>query len=340
MILYLIFIIVIFILSLYHYLRRRKHLFFSRFIDIVYTWVDGNDNLLKIKKNKYLNLNNYYLSIDSNSNNRFRDNNELKYSIRSINKYVKWVNNIYIVTDNQIPEWLNIDEPNLYIVDHTEIFQNKNHLPTFNSNSIECNIPYIKGLSNYYIYMNDDFFFGKKIEQNLFFNNDKMIFYTGKIKKEEDLFNERNQNIYKYQLYNNFKFLRSIGYNGPVYTPIHQATIYNKDIYIEFLKKYENIYEITSSSNFRNKKTYHINGILPFYQFMIGKSEIRGNIDSLLVSITNNEEQNFIEFSLIKILKPSLFCIEDDIKNKTDNIGKQYDIFFESVFPEKSNYEI
>ena len=341
MIFYFIIIIVFIIFSIYYFRKIYRHIAYTKYIDIVFTWVDGNDKSLKIKKNKYLNLReNYSLSKDSNSTNRFRDNNELKFSIRSIEKYAKWVNNIYIVTDNQIPDWLNINSKNIYIIDHTDIFQNKEHLPTFNSNAIECNIPFIKGLSNYYIYMNDDFFFGGDIQQNLFIEDGLMKFYTSKIKKEESLYEERNQNIYKHQLYNNFNFLKSIGYTGPVFTPIHQATIFNKHIYIDFLKKYKNIYEITSSSKFRSIKTYHINGIIPFYQFMKGKSVVSGNINSLVISITNDEEQNYVEFALIKVYKPLLYCIEDDINNKTENIATQYDIFFKATLPNKSKYEI
>ena len=195
-------------------------------------------------------------------------------------------------------------------------------------------------MSNYYIYMNDDFFFGRKTNPSLFIENGLMKFYTSKIKNEESFYKEKDQNIYKHQLYNNFKFLKSIGYTGPAFTPIHQATIYDKNIYIDFLKKYNNIYDITSSKKFRNTKTYHINGIIPFYQFMEKKSIASGNINSLVISITNDEEQNYVEFALIKVYKPLLFCIEDDINNKTENIATQYDIFFESIFSEKSKYEI
>jgi hypothetical protein len=37
------------------------------------------------------------------SDNRFRDSEELRYSLRSLVKYAPWVRKIFIVTDNQIP---------------------------------------------------------------------------------------------------------------------------------------------------------------------------------------------------------------------------------------------
>ena len=69
------------------------------------------------------------------------------------------------------------------------------------------------------------------------------------------------------------------------------------------------------------------------------KSIIVNNVDSLVVSITDDIDNNFVEFSLIKVYKPTLYCINDDIKNKTDVIFHQYKIFFESILPEKSDYE-
>ena len=46
----------------------------------------------------------------ANDNNRYRDSDELRYSIRSIVKNAPWVRRIFIVTDNQIPHWLNLDD--------------------------------------------------------------------------------------------------------------------------------------------------------------------------------------------------------------------------------------
>eukprot|EP00505_MAST-04D_sp_SCG-Rhode-Island_P006023 Stramenopile-MAST_4_protein_6023 len=39
------------------------------------------------------------------SSNRYRDNQELKYSFRSLFKYAPWVRNIYLVTSGQVPNW-------------------------------------------------------------------------------------------------------------------------------------------------------------------------------------------------------------------------------------------
>ena len=43
---------------------------------------------------------------------------ELRYSLRSVEKYAPWIRNIYIVTNGQIPSWLKVDHPRLTIVSH------------------------------------------------------------------------------------------------------------------------------------------------------------------------------------------------------------------------------
>ncbi|KAF8795915.1 N-acetylglucosamine-1-phosphotransferase like protein [Argiope bruennichi] len=68
---------------------------------------------------------------------RFTDNEELRYSLRSLEKHAPWVRHVYIITNGQIPYWLNLDNPFVTIVTHEEIFPNNSHLPTFSSPAIE-----------------------------------------------------------------------------------------------------------------------------------------------------------------------------------------------------------
>ncbi|KAH6935599.1 hypothetical protein HPB50_007010 [Hyalomma asiaticum] len=88
---------------------------------------------------------------------------ELKYSLRSLERYAPWVRKVYIVTNGQIPSWLNLDYPRVTVVTHEEIFPNKSHLPTYSSPAIETHLHRIEGLSQRFIYLNDDVFFGKEV---------------------------------------------------------------------------------------------------------------------------------------------------------------------------------
>ena len=77
-------------------------------------------------------------------------------SKRSIIKFAPWFNHIYIVTNGQIPVWLNTNNPDISVVSHSEIFRNQADLPTFQSNAIEVNLHRIPGLTDNFIYFNDD----------------------------------------------------------------------------------------------------------------------------------------------------------------------------------------
>uniref|UniRef100_A0A6I8S132 N-acetylglucosamine-1-phosphotransferase subunits alpha/beta n=1 Tax=Xenopus tropicalis TaxID=8364 RepID=A0A6I8S132_XENTR len=104
---------------------------------------------------------------------RFEDNEELRYSLRSIEKHAPWVRHVFIVTNGQIPSWLNLDNPRVTIVTHQEIFSNTSHLPTFSSPAIESHIHRIPGLSQKFIYMNDDVMFGTSVWPDDFYSHSK-----------------------------------------------------------------------------------------------------------------------------------------------------------------------
>ncbi|CAH2277571.1 N-acetylglucosamine-1-phosphotransferase subunits alpha beta isoform X1 [Pelobates cultripes] len=104
---------------------------------------------------------------------RFEDNEELRYSLRSIEKFAPWVRHIFIVTNGQIPSWLNLDNPRVTIVTHHDIFLNTSHLPTFSSPAIESHIHRIPGLSQKFIYMNDDVMFGTNVWPDDFYSHSK-----------------------------------------------------------------------------------------------------------------------------------------------------------------------
>jgi UDP-N-acetylglucosamine-lysosomal-enzyme len=123
-------------------------------IDVVYTWVNGSDTKHEETLKIYLNKN--FEKIDIFSKSRFFDNDELKFSLRSLEKHAPWIRNVYIVTNGQVPHWLDLNNPRVKIITHEKIFANKSHLPTFNSAAIEVNLHRIEGLSKMFLYFNDD----------------------------------------------------------------------------------------------------------------------------------------------------------------------------------------
>ena len=141
-------------------------------IDIVYLWVDGSDKKWRAQKEKWLAQQSEKQTAKciSAGTERWRDNGELKYSLRSLAENVPWVNHIYIITGfNQVPGWLNKKHPKITIVPHKTIFPS-DALPTFNSTAIDMCLHNIQGLSERFLLLNDDMFFNKPLKQSFFFD--------------------------------------------------------------------------------------------------------------------------------------------------------------------------
>lgn len=134
-------------------------------IDIVITWVDGEDPAHQKKRNLYLSED---VSKENSGSHRFKDNNELLFCIRAISMYAPWFRKIYVVTDRQRPLWFQ-DSDRIELVYHDQFIPDK-FLPTFNSHVIASFLHHIDGLSNHFIYFNDDVLLLKPTEPSMFFS--------------------------------------------------------------------------------------------------------------------------------------------------------------------------
>lgn len=138
-------------------------------IDVVFTWVNDKDPKWqeKYKRFKMVNIDSHGQYATDTA--RFSNHNELYFSVKSVLTYLPWINNIYIVTDEQYPEWVDKYE-NVIVVDHKDIIPEK-YLPTFNSHVIEAHLHKIKELSEHFIYFNDDVFVARELPQGHFFKS-------------------------------------------------------------------------------------------------------------------------------------------------------------------------
>lgn len=139
-------------------------------VDAVYTWVDGSDPKWRARMQAARDGADLRTNAPSSvSDSRFTSRDELRFSLRSLEYYASWVRRIFIVTDGQIPSWLNTDDPKITVVDHRDIFSDPSVLPVFNSHAIESQLHHILGLADHYLYLNDDCFFLRPTDPELFF---------------------------------------------------------------------------------------------------------------------------------------------------------------------------
>lgn len=135
-------------------------------VDIVFSWVDGNDPAYIAARRQQ--MKDVVLGEGDAHEARFRQINELKYALRSVYMYAPWIRRIYIATDSPAPEWL-AEHPDVRIVRSEEFFKDPSVLPTHNSQAVESQLHHIEGLSEHFLYSNDDMFFGRPVAPDMFF---------------------------------------------------------------------------------------------------------------------------------------------------------------------------
>ena len=135
-------------------------------IDFVVLWVDDQDPIWLQEKNKYQKM----FDRESNGAARYRDWELFKYMFRAFEKFTPWVNHVYLVTCGHYPKWLNLEHPKLTLIRHDE-FMPSEYLPTFSSHPIELNLHRISGLSEKFVYFNDDMFPIRPVSSEAFFKD-------------------------------------------------------------------------------------------------------------------------------------------------------------------------
>jgi hypothetical protein len=331
----------------------------ERKIDLVYLWLDGNDKKWRAEKNKWQAIESGKVNLASEGTveARWRENDELKYSLRSAAKFAPWINHIYIVTCmGQVPKWLDTKNPKITIVDHTEIMP-ADALPTFNSMAIEGCVINIPGLSEYFLYANDDTFFGRPLTPSYFFDDmGRTIVWYNKDKKRKSYTDslKKSGSEYRNIIYNSARvFDLLFGVNMYRLLPCHNIEPYRKSRIKELLSNplINVYYQKTIRSKFRNKSdiqrwiftlydiafdnavTHHVKTKKRMFSFMYKFLDkiYYGFRDS--PSYTTNTVKR-----CIKKFQPPLFCINDTeantVKDNEDNKN-----FLIDLLPEKSEFE-
>lgn len=254
-------------------------------VDIVYTWVNGSDSNWLNKKNNELEKCKIPLTPESNKG-RFEDHDELLYSLRSVDLYMPWVRNIFIVTDNQIPSWLDLTNPKIKIIDHGDIFPDYVRTPVFNSLLIEFFFHNIPDLSEKFIYFNDDFFVNKPLNKKDFFSEEgspiyfcyksslsenKLDFEVPKEWFKDEIFLNKIYNYFNgrtlphYFSQNSFEVIRL---DYPEFDHFfwlkHAPYSFSKKYVEKMYKKYELYIKLMGENQFRSKTDLHLAKLVAF----------------------------------------------------------------------------
>lgn len=325
-------------------------------IDMVYCWCDGNDPAFLARKNFYLKKEKKIHDSDSVGDHRFVDNEELRYSLRSLTMYAPWINHVYIVTDRQIPKWLNQDCKKVTIIDHSQIMST-DIIPCFVSPVIERHITNIPGLSEQFLYGNDDMFFGRPITPEFFFRNEKEPIVFVKPYEKFSCINNMDDFDKKYSSVstwmktnmNVWKILNNRYGENSFWVLAHTIDAYTKTLFREVLEKYKDDFQKTEHMRFRDSsgisrsifgldmvysKHAELKVINPptFWQKHIHKAK-----DYSWECYCGLEDEKTRK--QILRFKPYVFCVNADSRcRKTDKMKMRE--FYQMLYPEKSQFEL
>ncbi|WP_435254782.1 Stealth CR1 domain-containing protein [Tenacibaculum sp. A30] len=279
-------------------------------IDVVMLWVDSSDELWRNKINQYLEKKIDWENKEEST--RYNSINEIEISIRSVIKNASFVRNIFLVTDNQKPkrfrelkELAQKNNINLKLIDHKDIFVGyEEYLPTFNNRCIEALIYKIEGLSEHFLYLNDDFFIINKTNPDDFFKDGKPIL-RGRWKSNVEFTSAENNSIEGEATHQYAKEYSAsiVGFNNKYYNFHHTPYPLRKSTIQFFFNENPDLLENNLKYKFRNKNQFLL-------QCLINHVEIKNNTCDLKKGFSLIYTH---DYSWYKILRKTIIT---DLKRK------------------------
>ena len=332
-------------------------------IDFVMPWVDDSDTEWQKLKASY--KGEELKASGANGVERYRDWGILPYWFRAVEKYAPWVRRIHFITCGQVPEWLNINHPKLHFVKHEDYIP-REWLPTFSSHTIELNLFRIEGLSDRFVYFNDDMFLNAPVKPEDFFRkglpcatavltpgflkwdrNGMVDFVANDLVIINEHFNLLTQLRTNFTKWFNFRYgakqlLKTLlllpfkTYCG--FVEYHTANSFLKSTFIEIWEKEHELLAKTSSHKFRDRSDVN-QWLMEYWQMASGKFYPRKPISQ------GYSRQEHIPMCVddIKTGKHKIICIND---NETLNVelfnefARRVREAYSEVFPEKSAFEL
>lgn len=277
-------------------------------VDLVYCWCNGPDFAGREKC-------------------RFCNNEELRHSIKSADAFAKWVRRIYVFVNDGtvIPEWL-AARRKVVVVRHSEVIP-KNVLPLYNSVSIEFWLHRLPGLSERFIYGNDDMFFGRSVSPSDFFDRRGRMICRYKLGVSLRAALAADGGAYNSQLLNCRRLLGVADDS----LPHHGFDGYLKSVLADFWREYPA--EALASGSFRERSPKQlIRDVFALYAIKTGRG-VRGKVrrfrlfwDSLYAELCDRPAME-----RIRRRRPKMFCLNDS-ESCTDEDRRAAAAFLEGMY--------
>ncbi len=306
-------------------------------IDLVYLWVDGSDPAWRKRRDEYIGIPTLG---GANCEGRFANNDELKYSLRSIAINAPWIRKIFIVSDGQTPAWLNTNNHKVVMIHQADIMP-KECSPCFNSMIIEHHLHNIPGLAEHFLYANDDMFLNKPVTPETFFANDGLPIVRAvrrPLRRLTLLLKEkisgRENSIYNQSIHNAALLIeKHYGYY-PTFKPHHNIDAFLKSTYHYARQLFDT--EIATTLLHHKRSAQDIQRqIYSYVAIAEKKAYIRyvSQHESFRLHIDNHKH-----YKKLLCYNPLIFCMNDS-QYATDYDRQLVRQFLEEHFPNKSEFE-
>lgn len=332
-------------------------------IDFVVTWVDGADPKWLQEKQMYSQKESKTKDAKSTQDAKtFREWDTFKYWFRGVEKFAPWVNHIYVVTSGQKPGFLNFNNPKLTLVSHDRIMP-ADSLPTFNSRAIEMNLSKIPGLSDQFVYFNDDMYLISKVEPDDFFKSElprdvniispilperygtastqtnNMEIINEKISKSDFLKNTKGK-LFRRE-YGKYNLKSMLNLSSRILVGLqetHLPTSFLKSSFDYFWENETDVLNSTTHTRFKNKSNVN-QWLFRDWQIVTGRFIPRSISFGKLFSLKKGKNQIHKELTKRRV---KVLCINDDFNiNQLEfaQTKRQLIADFDSFLSNKSTFE-
>ncbi|WP_081240305.1 stealth conserved region 3 domain-containing protein [Streptomyces viridosporus] len=309
-------------------------------VDAVYTWVNGADVAWLERKNAALAAMGLETEDAATSAARFRDRDELRYSLRSLDMYAPWIRNVYLVTDQQVPHWLDLSHPRVRVVDHTEIFGDRGALPTYNSHAIESQLHHIEGLAEHFLYFNDDVFVGRTLRPDMFFlgNGQAKHFMSPTSVPMAPPSPEDEFNISAAK--NNRALIQRDFGQTPVHSFLHAPHPLRRSVLADIEQRYHQAVATTAGNRLRSHDDVSVASSLHHYFGFHTLRSVPGSISCGFVNVGLSEHAPRLN-RILTVRPHDVFCLNDyhdgDVPEEEQDAVLA--AFLPSYFPVPSQFE-
>lgn len=312
-------------------------------IDAVYTWVEDSDPEWQQRQREALTTCTRREEVNTLATNvsRFANRDELLFSLRSLHQYAPWIRHIFLVTDDQLPYWLDTSSPHVTVVRHQTIFGEVGVLPTFNSHAIESRLHHIPGLSEHFLYLNDDVFFARPSTPLRFFHGNGLSkFFTSKLHVDLGDASVADRPV-----------MSAAKNNRDLIEQTHGRTVTQKlqhvphpqrlSVLQELEDRFPGEFKATASHQFRHPDDISVPSALQHYWSYLTGRAVRGKLRYSYADLSNPATPATLD-KLLTGRDHDVFCLNDDDSDEAaiEEQGRMVSEFLTRYFPMRSPLEL